>query len=666
MCSNGTCGRGTGVGRRPEEPGTGAPTTSCSVGTTATRAATGIPTPPPHPFRAAAPGRPAPFDPPGSSCRGWQAARERAKQPGMRNTELARVFRDLAAYLEMDDVPFKPRAYEKAAQAIESHDRPLTEVYRAGGEKALREIPGIGKSMAEKLVELITTGTCALHADYRRRMPVDLAGLTAIEGVGPKAVKTLYERLGVRTVADLEAAARAGKIRTLPHFGEKSEERILKALAAARASAGRRPLCVVLPEVEEIAAALGRLAGVSQVAIAGSIRRRRETVGDADLLAVARTPAAVTRAFVALPGVARVLGQGDTKASVLLAGGLQVDLRVVPAPSFGAALLYFTGSKAHNVALRQIALKRGLKLNEYGLFRGTRRIAGRTEEEIYAALGLAWIPPELREDQGEIAAAEAGTLPRLIEPEDLRGDLQTQTDWTDGADSIEAMAHAAAALGLEYIAITDHTQSLAMTRGSDAAKLRRQRREIARLNRSLGGIRLLAGAEVNIDRDGNLDIDEATLAELDVVGIAVHSHFHLPRAEQTRRIVRAMENPHADILFHPTGRVLGKREPYDVDIDAVIAAAKRTGTVLELDAYPERLDLKDEHLRKAVAAGVPLVIDSDAHSTKHLPFPRQWGIPQARRGWVTANDVLNTRPLAGFLAGLKGATAAAAQRRARR
>ncbi len=584
----------------------------------------------------------------------------------MRNAELARVFRDLAAYLEMDDVPFKPRAYEKAAQAIESHDRPLTEVYRAGGEKALREIPGIGKSMAEKLVELITTGTCALHADYRRRMPVDLAGLTAIEGIGPKAVKALYERLGVRTVADLEAAARAGKIRTLPHFGEKSEERILKALAAARASAGRRPLCVVLPQVEEIAAALGRIAGVRQVAIAGSIRRRRETVGDADLLAVARTPAAVTRAFVALPEVERVLGRGDTKASVLLTGGLQVDLRVVPAPSFGAALLYFTGSKAHNVALRQIALKRGLKLNEYGLFRGTRRIAGRTEEELYAALGLAWIPPELREDQGEIAAAEAGTLPRLIEPEDLRGDLQTQTDWTDGADSIEAMARAAAALGLEYIAITDHTQSLAMTRGSDAAKLRRQRREIARLNRSLGGIRILAGAEVNIDRDGNLDIDDATLAELDVVGIAVHSHFHLSRAEQTRRIVRAMENPHADILFHPTGRVLGKREPYDVDIDAVIAAAKRTGTVLELDAYPERLDLKDEHLRKAVAAGVPLVIDSDAHSTKHLPFPRQWGIPQARRGWVTAKDVLNTRPLAGFLAGLKGASAAAPQRRARR
>ncbi|HLK09913.1 MAG TPA: DNA polymerase/3'-5' exonuclease PolX [Candidatus Binatia bacterium] len=584
----------------------------------------------------------------------------------MRNADLARYFRDLAAYLEMDDVPFKPRAYEKAAQAIESHDRPLAEIYRTGGEKALCELPGIGKSMAEKLAELITTGSCALHARYHRRIPVDLAGLTAIEGVGPKAVKALYEQLGVRTVGDLAAAARAGKVRTLPHFGEKSEQRILKALAAARASEGRRPLYVVLPVVEELAAALGRIAGVGQVAIAGSIRRRRETIGDADLLAVARGAAAVTRAFVALPGVERVLGRGDTKASVKLAGGLQVDLRVVPVESFGAALLYFTGSKAHNVALRQVAIKRGLKLNEYGLFRGERRVAGRTEAEIYAYLDLAWIPPELREDQGEIEAAQARTLPRLIEPGDLRGDLQTQTDWTDGADSIEAMARAAAALGLEYIAITDHTKSLAMTGGSDAAKLRRQMREIARLNATLDGLRILAGAEVNIDRDGGLDIDDATLARLDVVGIAVHSHFHLPRAEQTRRLVRAMENPHADILFHPTGRVLGKREPYDVDVDALIAAAKRTGTVLELDAYPERLDLKDEHLRKAAAAGVPLVIDSDAHSTKHLPFPRQWGVDQARRGWVTAKDVLNTRPLAEFLAGLKGAGSAAPPRRARR
>jgi len=299
-------------------------------------------------------------------------------------------------------------------------------------------------------------------------------------------------------------------------------------------------------------------------------------------------------------------------------------------------------------------MKKGWKLNEYGLFRGTRRIAGCTEQELYDRLGLAWIPPELREDQGEIEAARAGTLPRLVEPGDLRGDLQTQTSWTDGQDSLEAMARASKEGGLEYVAITDHTVSLAMTGGCDATKLRRQRREIERLNARLDGIRVLAGAEVNINRDGTLDIDDETLAQLDVVGIAVHSHFNLPRREQTERIVRAMRNPHADILFHPTGRVIQKREPYEVDIEAVIAAAKETGTVLELDAYPERLDLRDEHVRRATEAGVPIVIDSDAHSVKHLGFPRAYGVDQARRGWATAKDVLNTRSVEGFLAGLKG------------
>jgi len=571
----------------------------------------------------------------------------------MRNAELARCFRDIAAYLEMEDVPFKPRAYEKAAMAIESHDRPLEEVYREGGEKALCEIPGVGKSMAEKLAELITTGKCKVHEEYRRRKPVDLAALTAVEGVGPKAVKVLYEHLGVRSVEDLVAAARAGKIRALPHFGEKSEQRILKALAFVQASGQRQPLHLVRPLVEEIAARLGRHPGVERVAVAGSIRRRRDTIGDADLLAVARRPAAVIAAFAGLPQVARVLGQGETKCSVKLDSGLQVDLRVVPAQSFGAALLYFTGSKAHNIALRQIAIKHKLKLSEYGLFRGSRAVAGRTEEEIYERLGLAWIPPELREDQGEIEAARSGKLPKLIEPNDLRGDLQTQTKWTDGADSIEAMAAAARVAGFEYIAITDHTVSLAMTRGSDEAKLRRQMREIDRLNRKLDGIRILKGAEVNINKDGTLDIDDETLAQLEVVGVAVHSYFNLPRAEQTARITRAVRSPHADILFHPTGRVIGKREPYDVDIEAVIAAAKESGTVLELDAYPDRLDLRDEHVRRALTAGVPIVIDSDAHSVKHFPFPRLYGVDQARRGWATAADVLNTLPVDAFLAALK-------------
>ena len=551
----------------------------------------------------------------------------------MSNAELARAFRDIAAYLDMEDVPFKPRAYEKAAQAIEATDRPLAELHREGGEKALAGIPGVGKSMAGRLAELLTTGRCALLEEYRTRMPVDIAGLTAIEGIGPKAVKVLFERLGVRTPADLEAAARAGKVRALPSFGERSEQRILKGLAFVQQSGQRLPLAAVRPVVETIAARLGTVAGVERVEIAGSIRRRRESVGDADVLAVTRRPAAAIAAFAERPGVVRVLARGDTKCSVRLESGLQVDLRVVPAASLGAALLYFTGSKAHNVALRQIAIKQKLKLNEYGLFSGTRAVAGKTEAQIYERLGLAYVPPELREDQGEIAAAREGRLPRLLEPGELRGDLQTQTDWTDGADSIADMARAAQDAGLEYIAITDHTVSLAMVRGSDEAKLRRQMREIERLNRSLTGFRILTGAEVNIDREGNLDIDDETLAALDVVGIAVHSHFSLPRAEMTARIVRAMRNPHADILFHPTGRRIGKRDAYDVDMDAVIAAARETGTVLELDAYPERLDLRDEHVRRAIAAGVPIVVDSDAHSVDHLRSPEH-GVDQARRGWA--------------------------------
>jgi DNA polymerase (family 10) len=584
----------------------------------------------------------------------------------MENARLARVFRDLAAYLEMDEVQFKPRAYEKAAQAIESQDRPLADVYRERGAKALRAIPGVGASMAQKLEELLTTGSCALYEDYRQRLPVDIAGLTALEGIGPKAVRTLYESLGVRTVDDLAAAARAGKVRGLPHFGERSEQNILRALTGAAASGGRHLLSAVLPVVEDLASRLGAVAGVSQLIIAGSIRRRRETIGDADLLAVARRPAAVMDAFVGLPEVDRVLGRGETRSSVRLRSGFQVDLRVVPAESLGAALLYFTGSKAHNVTLRQLAIQKGLKLNEYGLFRGTRRVAGRTERDVYARLGLPLVPPELREDQGEIQAAIGGRLPQLIEHGTLRGDLQTQTDWTDGADSLEAMARTARDLGMEYVAITDHTVGLAMTGGADAAKLRRQMREIARLNDRLDGIRVLAGAEVNINRDGTLDIDDDTLAALDVVGVAVHSHFHLSRSEQTARILRAMRNPNADILFHPTGRRLQKREPYDVDLDAIIATARETGTVLELDAYPERLDLRDEHLRRAVAAGVKLVIDSDAHSVAHLAYGERFGIDQARRGWVTAADVLNTRPLPEFLAGLKGGAVRARTRAAGR
>ena len=570
----------------------------------------------------------------------------------MRNTELAQIFREIALYLEMKEEPFKPRAYEKVAYSLEALEEPVSEIYQRGGVKALRTIPGVGQAIAEKIEEIIQTGKLEYYDGLKKEVPVDVRGLTAIEGVGPKSVKLLYEKLGIKEVADLEKAARTGKIRGLPHFGEKMEQKILKGVEFLKRGSGRLPLGAVLPLITEIEQRLCELPEVEEVVVAGSTRRWKETIGDADILAISRKPDKVMEFFVSMPEVMHVHGQGKTKSTVKLKNGMDVDLRVVPKESFGAALNYFTGSKDHNIALRKIAQEKGLKLNEYGLFRGSKRVAGKTEEEIYKALGLAFVPPELRENQGEIEAAKKGELPDLVGYRDLRGDLQIQTTWTDGANSIEEMAEEAKRLGLEYIAITDHTKSLAMTGGSDEKKLLKQMAEIDKTNRSLKGITILKGAEVNINKDGTLDIKDEVLARLDVVGIAVHSHFNLPRREMTERIVRAMRNSHADVLFHPTGRVIQKREPYDVDMDAIIQTAKETGTVLEIDAYPDRLDLKDEHVRKAIGAGVKLAIDSDAHSVSHIRF-LEFGVAQARRGWAEKKDVINTRPLKEFLKCLK-------------
>jgi len=572
----------------------------------------------------------------------------------MRNTELAQIFREVALYLEMKEEPFKPRAYEKVAYSLEALEEPVGEIYRRGGVKALRAIPGVGQAIAEKIEEVIRTGRLRYYEELKKEVPVDVRGLTAIEGIGPKSVKLLYEKLTIKTAADLEKAARVGKIRGLPHFGAKMEQKILKGIEFLKQGSGRFPLGSALPLIGEIEQRLRELPEVEEVVVAGSTRRWKETIGDADILAISRKPEKVMEFFVSMSEVMHVQGQGKTKSTVKLKNGMDVDLRVVPRESFGAALNYFTGSKDHNVALRKIAQEKGLKLNEYGLFRGNKRIAGKTEEEIYKALGLAFIPPELRENQGEIEAAQKGELPNLVGYRDLRGDLQTQTTWTDGANSIAEMAEEAKRLGLEYIAITDHTKGLAMTGGSDEKKLLKQMAEIDKINRSLKGITILKGAEVNINKDGTLDIKDEVLARLDVVGIAVHSHFNLPKREMTERIVRAMRNPHADILFHPTGRVIQKREPYDVDMDALIKTAKETGTVLEIDAYPDRLDLKDGHIRKAVEAGVKLAVDSDAHSVNHMRF-LDFGVAQARRGWAEKKDVINTRPLKEFLKCLKGA-----------
>lgn len=571
----------------------------------------------------------------------------------MKNYEIAKILYNIALYLEMQEEQFKPRAYEKAARSIEALSEDVGELYKKGGIKALMDIPGVGESIAEKIEELLGTGKLRYYEKLKRQVPVDIENLTAIEGVGPKTVKALYKKLKIRNVNEMEKAAKAGKIRVISGFGEKSEKDILKGIEFLKRSKGRFILGFVLPEVREIQKRLKELPEVEEAVIGGSVRRMKETIGDADILVVSEKPQKVMDFFVSMPDVVDVIGKGDTKSSVKLKMGLNVDLRVVPAKSFGAALQYFTGNIDHNVALRAIAKEKGWKLNEYGIFdRKNNQIAGKGEEEVYEKLGLKWMPPELRENTGEIDAAKKNKLPKLIDYNDLKGDLQVQTNWTDGSNSIKEMVEAATKHGLDYIAITDHTKSLAMTGGLDGKKLLQQAKEIEKVNRQLSGIAILSGAEVNILKDGRLDIDDKALAQLDFVGASVHSNFNLPKDEQTRRIARAMENENVDIIFHPTGRVIQQREPYEVDIEKIIQSAIDTDTLLEINAYPNRLDLKDEHIKKAVKAGVKFCIDSDAHNKLHFRC-LEFGIAQARRGWVEKKDVVNTLSLKEFLKFIK-------------
>lgn len=545
----------------------------------------------------------------------------------------------------MQSEAFKPRAYEKAAAAISELDHEVSEMYARGKLKALEEIPSVGASIAEKIEELIRTGKSEYHRELAKKTPVDLGTLSRIEGLGPKSIKKLYDELGVRNMKELERAARAGKISKLEGFGKKSEDNILKSIESLKRWGNRFALDLALQESRVIAERLRSLPGVERVVVAGSLRRRKETIGDIDVLVVAKEAGRVMDFFVHAPDAVRVYAHGETKSAIKLSSGLDVDLRVVPEESFGAALNYFTGSKEHNVALRQIALRKGYKLNEYGLYKGKKQIAGRIEEELYRALGMDYIEPEMREDMGEIQLAQKHQLPELVGYRDLMGDLQVQTNWTDGSHSIEAMARAAAEAGLSYIAITDHTKRLAMTGGLDEKRVLAQISEIDRVNKKLRGkIRVLKGSECDILKDGTLDLSDSVLAKLDVVGASVHSHFNLSRADQTKRISRAMENPHADILFHPTGRIINRRSAYDADMDELIRVAKKTGTVMEIDALPDRLDLKDEHVRKCVEAGVKLTIDSDAHSPQHFHV-LEYGIAQARRGFATRGDVINAWPI---------------------
>jgi len=589
----------------------------------------------------------------------------------MDNLEIARVLAEVGDLLEIQDAnPFRVRAYRNAVRTIEAQTTPLAEMLERGAD--LTELPGIGKEMASHVAELVRTGRLAALAELEAQTPRSLVELMRVPGLGPKKAKRLWKELGIESIADLEKAARAGKIAALEGFGAKSQEKILQGIGTAQRLAQRMGIAEADLVLEPLLTHLRQAPGLERLEAAGSWRRRKESVGDLDLLATARDPAAVMDHFVRYPGVARVDARGETKCTVVLRSGVQADLRIVPEKSFGAALVYFTGSKEHNIRLRAMAVDRGLRISEYGVFQEPTRkrraereeaaaerdpwagkwLAGKREEDVYRTLRLPWIPPELREDRGEIEAAAKGKLPKLLERGDLRGDLQMHTTWSDGQETVAAMLAACSERGYEYCAITDHSKALAMVRGLDARRLKQQWREMDRVAPKYPQIRLLRSMEVDILADGSLDLEDELLEKLDLVLVTVHSKFDLDPGRQTKRILKAIQHPAAQVLGHPTGRRRGIREAMRFDVDEVLQACAELGVAVELNANPERLDLKDTHLMRAKELGCKITISTDAHSPRDLDLMR-YGVEQARRARLTKADVLNAQPLAKLLAQLR-------------
>ena len=582
----------------------------------------------------------------------------------MINKELSKIFNNMAVYLEMDEIPFKPQAYEKAAIAIEAMGESAAKIYGKGGLKALEEISGVGKGIAEKIAEYIKTGKIKEYELLKKKMPVNLEELGVVEGIGPKKIKILYKKLGVKNIDDLEEAAKKHKIAPLFGFGEKAEKNILEGIKFVRRGHGRFLLGEILPIARDIYAKLKEVRGVEKVDYAGSIRRMKETIGDIDFLVISKDPEKVVNFFVKLPGVAKVWGRGKTKASARMKEGFDMDIRIIPPKSYGAALQYFTGSKEHNIALRKIAIDKGLKLNEYGLFKGAKMIAGKTEEEIYKKLGMDWIPPEIRENTGEIEAAIGKKPPELIELKDIKGDLHTHSNWNGGENSIEEIVETAIKIGYEYIGISDHAKFLKIENGLDEKQLRKRNKEIDRLNLKWNKfgisasktqnskLKILKGCEANIMADGSVDIDNKTLAEMDFVIAGIHSQFKMTKEKMTERIIKAMENKNIDILSHPTGRIIGKRDEYQIDFNKILKAAKKTKTILEINAHPARLDLKDIYIKKVKEAGVKMIVNSDANHIRELKL-MEYGVAQARRGWAEKKDIINCWEVEKLLNALK-------------
>lgn len=568
----------------------------------------------------------------------------------MENIEIAKIFHEIADLLEIkNENPFRVRSYKNAAHIIEELPENLKSIVERD-ESQLENIKGIGKSIHEKIAEIVKTGKCNLHDELLKELPPTILELLDVSGIGPKKVQLLYKELGIQSVSDLEKAAKAHKIHTLAGMGEKTEEKILKAIENLKASKGRFKLSIAMTYVTPLLEYLKKVDGVIQVSEAGSLRRRKETIGDIDILVACKKGAPIMDRFVRYPEVKEILAKGDTKSTVILRCGLQADVRVLDKKSYGAALQYFTGSKAHNIAIRDRAKKMGLKISEYGVFdeKPDRFIAGEDEEGVYKAVGLKWIPPELRENAGEIEAAIHNKLPDLIDVKDIKGDLHIHTKESDGANTIEEIVETAIKKGYEYIAITDHSKALGITHGLDETRLSKQIDEIDKINSKLKSqkpnFRILKGIEVDIKADGTLDLDEDVLKKLDVVVGAVHSRFNMTGDEMTARIIKAMSTGLVNIIAHPTGRLINERMPYAMDMAEIMKAAKKYNVILELNSYPDRLDLNDIHCKLAKEMGVMAAISTDSHSKFHLDNIK-FGVYTARRGWLEKKDVLNTRPL---------------------
>jgi DNA polymerase (family 10) len=569
----------------------------------------------------------------------------------MKNQEIVRIFNDIADLLEIKgENPFRIRAYRRAALNIES----LTKDVAGISKDELMKVPGIGQDLAGKIEEYVKTGKIQAYEDLKKEVPEGLGVLLSVPSLGPKTAKLLSDELKVKNMEDLERLARAHKLSGLPGIKEKTEENILKGIEMLKRGMERRPLGKVLPTANDIVEHLRKKAPVNKISIAGSIRRWKDTIRDIDILTTSRDPKAVMNTFVHMPQVKDVLMHGPTKSSVVTGEGIQVDLRVVEEGSFGAALAYFTGSKAHNIRLREMAVKAGLKINEYGIFRekDDKKVGGEKEEDVYRILGLSYVPPELREDTGEIEAAAEGKLPNLVEPGDIKGDLHVHTKRSDGSHDFDELIEEARKRGYQYIAITDHSKGLGIARGLSEERLMEEMKEIEAINRKLKGFRLLAGVEVDIRGDGRMDFPDDLLKKMDIVVASIHSGFRQNRQQIMKRMASAMRNPYVSVIAHPTGRLIGERDPYDVDINELLRIARETGTAIEINAYPLRLDLNDVHAKMAKEMGVRVVISTDTHITSQFNY-MSYGVSIARRGWLEKKDVLNTMSYPALMKALK-------------